>query len=101
MNNIISDDAKSPELNRRLEDDKPSKDIFNHPKKRQNPQISSISGVSSIKLESPCYCGSLKGKLGAGKKPGEASLLCDKCRTFIAWLSDRQIKELAKRGGES
>lgn len=47
MTSIISDDAQSPEPNRRLEGSKPSKDIFDRPHKRQKPQISSIPGVSA------------------------------------------------------
>lgn len=80
MNNILPDNQESPQFHRSLGG------------KKNTPR--------SINLESPCNCGNLTGKLGAGKKPGEASLLCDKCRAFIAWLSDRQTKALM-RGGEA
>jgi hypothetical protein len=46
MKKIIPNDAQSPEQNRRLEGNKPSKDIFGNLRKRQKPQISSILGVS-------------------------------------------------------
>lgn len=59
-----------------------------------------LNAIRTIDLESPCGCGGLKAKFGAGRKPGESSLLCDKCGVFITWINERQIKALLK-GGES
>lgn len=46
MQNIIPNDAQSPELSRRLEDSKPSEDIFNSLLKRHKAQIESDPNVS-------------------------------------------------------
>ena len=50
----------------------------------------------------PCpKCGSQPRKLGAGRKPGEASLLCE-CGKFINWLNASQAKAIASqlKGGQ-
>ncbi len=46
----------------------------------------------------PCSaCGSTHRKLGAGRQPGEASLLC-KCGKFIKWLRGSQLTQFTKGG---
>jgi hypothetical protein len=50
----------------------------------------------------PCpRCGSTLRKLGAGKQPGEASLLCQ-CGRFVKWLNASQVKAIASqlKGGQ-
>lgn len=43
----------------------------------------------------PCNnCGSQSRKLGAGKEPGGASLLCE-CGKFIKWVSASEVKAIA------
>lgn|SRR5574339_236235 len=97
MQNIIANNAQSPEDNRRLESNNPSKDIFDRLKKRRKP---SFTGIPPLTFESPCRCGSLRGKFGAGRKPRESSLICGGCGIFICWVSEQEIKALLK-GGES
>lgn len=51
----------------------------------------------------PCSsCGSQERKLGAGKEPGGASLLCE-CGKFIKWISANEVKAIASqlsKGGQ-
>lgn len=53
---------------------------FRHASRRQNPNFLPCSG-----------CGSQERKLGAGKAPGEASLLCSECEKFIKWVSGSEL----------
>lgn len=43
-------------------------------------------------------CGSPQTKLGAGKKPREASLLCANCGKFIRWIGAAELNALLKGG---
>lgn len=52
-------------------------------------------------LSSPCpHCGSTTTRIGAGRKPQEASLHCGDCKRFIRWVSASELNRLAK-GGEA
>lgn len=49
----------------------------------------------------PCAkCGSKERKLGAGKAPGQSSLLCE-CGKFIKWLSAKEASTIASHKGEA
>lgn len=41
-------------------------------------------------------CGSTERKLGAGKAPGDASLLCE-CGKFIRWVSGSELQAIASQ----
>jgi hypothetical protein len=59
-------------------------------------QSSTISRVNPHAL--PCAsCGSTERKLGAGRQPGEASLLCE-CGKFVRWLRGSQLTQFTKGG---
>ena len=53
---------------------------------------------SSKNNECP-HCGCLEHRIGAGRKPQEASLHCRGCKRFIRWVSAGEFKSLGK-GGE-
>jgi hypothetical protein len=54
------------------------------------PQKQAVKGIH---LESPCSkCWGITGKLGAGRKPQEASLHCHQCKRFIRWISASELK---------
>jgi transposase-like protein len=38
------------------------------------------------------HCASPERRIGAGRKPGEASLHCRECKRFIQWLSASELK---------
>lgn len=45
----------------------------------------------------PCAsCGSIERKLGAGRGPGEASLLCQ-CGKFIRWIGGSELNAIASQ----
>jgi len=55
----------------------------------------------AIELESPCSkCRGITGKLGAGGKPGRASISCSECKKFVRWISAAELSVLGK-GGEA
>lgn len=59
-------------------------------------------GVSRCNPEHiPCaVCGSTQRKVGAGKAPGEASLLCE-CGKFLRWISKSELAKLtSEQGGQ-
>lgn len=53
-----------------------------------------------IQLKGLCCCGNNLARLGAGRKPHESSLHCNRCKKFIRWVSSAELKCLV-RGGES
>lgn len=72
---------------------------FNSPAKRRLEQ--NLDTPRAIHLESPCSkCGGITGKIGAGRKPGESSIVCGACRKFLRWISPIELKALIK-GGEA
>jgi hypothetical protein len=42
-------------------------------------------------------CGSTSRQLGAGRQPGEASLLCE-CGKFVRWLRGSQLTQFTEGG---
>jgi hypothetical protein len=43
----------------------------------------------------PCNnCGSQSRKIGAGKAPGQSSLLCE-CGNFVKWIGANELMEIA------
>lgn len=61
------------------------------------PQIPRIL-KDSLKYLCP-HCGNISARIGAGRKPQEASLHCSECKRFIAWVSVSELKAMGK-GGE-
>jgi len=62
-----------------------------------NPQQKKLSDTSPPRIIpiDPCpKCQSPQGKLGAGRKPKESSLICADCRQLIRWLSAAEAEKL-------
>ena len=67
-----------------------------NPIKKSAIDSSSSSIAPAIYKTAICSkCGSTKTKLGAGKLPGTASLLCAECDHLIKWLSKVETKAWA------
>jgi hypothetical protein len=60
------------------------------------PGAYQTEGVSRCNLSDiPCTNGgSTERKLGAGKAPGEASVLCSECGKFIKWLTSGEVAKI-------
>jgi hypothetical protein len=64
------------------------------PKRRADRFIKWIGKVERRRNTILCaQCGSKERRLGAGRKPGEASLLCE-CGKFIKWIGASQLKAI-------
>lgn len=64
------------------------------------PQPNSLADkrlLPSSEQIAQCACGSIIGKLGAGRKPGESSLSCSECRKFIEYRPIEKLKRQRKR----
>ncbi|HEY9652298.1 MAG TPA: hypothetical protein V6C95_16685 [Coleofasciculaceae cyanobacterium] len=81
---------KSPSTHRRL----------NSPKfLPENGELDTFKSLPENSIFSLCpQCGSPQTKLGAGKKPREASLLCANCGKFIRWIGAGELNALLKGG---
>lgn len=66
-----------------------------------NHLLNQSSNRDTTQAEGCATCGSSQQKLGAGKTPGQASLLCE-CGKFIKWLSGSQSAAIASqlKGGQ-
>ncbi len=65
----------------------------------EHRELDSSKSLPENSILSPCpQCGSLQTKLGAGKKPREASLLCANCGKFIRWIGVAELKSFLKGG---
>lgn len=52
------------------------------------PQSEAKTNFRNFSGDRPCpRCGSTTPRTGAGRKPGEASLICSNCKRFVRWLS--------------
>jgi len=47
-----------------------------------------------VMLEKPCpQCDNQAAKVGAGRRPGESSLGCSKCKRFIKWIPNELLEK--------
>lgn len=89
MNSIISDRT----LKNLLTKSEESPLIRISYQSRGDSKSAGFQSPQEIQADCPS-CGNHKGKIGAGKKPGESSLICDNCGKFIKWLSAKEFKKL-------
>lgn len=72
--------------------------LFNH-----NTSLNQTSNPDTAKAEACDNCGSKQQKIGAGKAPGQGSLLCGNGH-FQRWLSASEVKAIAfqmnQQGGQ-
>lgn len=61
-----------------------------------NHLLNQSSNPNTTKAEACDNCGSSQQKLGAGKAPGQASLLCE-CGKFIKWLNPSELNAIASQ----
>lgn len=68
----------------------------------ESTQIQLIPQLATPSIEICCpNCGGSAGKLGEGKGPHAAKIVCSSCDRFIKWLSKSALSDLLQSQGGS